>query len=352
MDPWSIAAIVGLVVAGKKFSDDDDDPQAPLNVVEKPLNCPDKTINNQYYDLHSLDTRIITPEVGRRLGGGINLPPKCEIPSLQDRKPQLPFGQPVYNLYGRENVTNKMNNLQPIEKQNIGPGLGVAADVPATGGFQQFFRVLPNNPNDERLIQLPGTNGGPSDPVVKTGSTVIGDLTQFPDKVYTYEPTQNSGQGQGGVLRGPESRPEWVKLYKPTNRQQTGSRENGDDVQYGTSQYNVYQPYGDMSAKESTWKALPRITDNRSKPDREGNGQRMNVRADPLDAGGLVSNLRREYETNEPGPINGTRFQQYKDAEFYKLNEFKSTPNPLAGNLNLAKDILKGNQFAVPAFSA
>jgi hypothetical protein len=352
MDPWSIAAIVGLVVAGKKFSDDDDDPQAPLNVVEKPLNCPDKTINNQYYDLHSLDTRIMTPEVGRRLGGGIEFPPKCEIPSLQDRKPQLPFGQPVYNLYGRENVTNKMNNLQPIEKKNIGPGLGVAADVPATGGFQQFFRVLPNNPNDERLIQLQGTNGGPSDPVVKNGSTVIGDLTQFPDKVYTYEPAQNSGQGQGGVLRGPESRPEWVKMYKSTNRQQTGSRENGDDVQYGASQYNVYQPYGDMSAKESTWKALPRITDNRSKQDREGNGQRMNVRADPLDAGGLVSNLRREYETNEPGQVNGTRFQQYKDAEFYKFNEFKSTPNPLADNLNLAKDILKGNQFAVPAFSA
>jgi hypothetical protein len=349
MDPWSIAAIVGLVVAGKKFSDDDDH-QAPLSLKEEPLNCPDKTINNQYYDLHSLDNRIITPDVGRRLGGDIMLPPKCEIPSLQDKKPQLPFGQPVYNLYGRENITNKMNNLQPIEKQNIGPGLGVAADVPSTGGFQQFFRVLPNNPNDERLIQLPGNMGGPSNPVVKGGSTVTGQLTQFPEKLYTYEPTQNSGQGQGGALRGQESRPEWVKLYKPTNRQQTGSRGDKDDLQYGTSQYNVYQAYGDLST-ESKWKALPRITDNRSKQDREGNGQRMNVRADPMDAGGLVTNLRREYDTNEPSAPDGSRFQQYKDAEYYKLNEFKSTSNPLAGNLDLAKDILRGNQFAVPPLS-
>lgn len=346
MDPWSIAAIVGLVVAGKKFSNDED-PQAPLST--QPEKCPDKT-PNQFYNFHSLDSRIITPDIGRRLGSDINIPPKCEIPSLQDKKPQLPFGQPVYNLYDRENISNKMNNLQPVERKNIGPGLGVAADVPAAGGFQQFFRVLPNNVNEERLIQLSGTTGGPSDPVVKNGSTMTGKLTQFPEKLYTYEPTQNSGQGQGGALRGQESRPEWVKMNRYTNRAQTGYRGDDDNLQYGVSQYNVYQPYADQSDK-STWKALPRITDNRSKSDRAGNGQRMNVRADPLDAGGLVTNLRREYETNEPGPVDGTRFQQYKDVDFYKLNEFKSAPNPWTDNLTIAKDILKGNQFAIPPLS-
>ena len=347
MDPWSIAAIVGLVVAGKKFSDDDD-PQAPLS-ISKNEKCPDKT-TNQFYDFYSLDNRNITPDVGRRLGGNIIFPPKCEIPSLQDRKPQLPFGQPVYNLYDRENISNKMNNLPPIERKNVGPGLGVSADVPAAGGFQQYFRILPNNVNDERLIQLPGNTGGPSDPVVKSGVSVTGSLTQFPEKLYTYEPAQNSGQGQGGILRGMESRPEWVKTKRSTNRQQTGARGEEDDLQYGPSQYNVYQAYGDLSTG-STWKAQPHITDNRSKEDRAGNGQRMNVRADPLDAGGLVTNLRREYETNEPGVPNGQRFQQYKDADFYKLNEFKSTPNPWTDNLTLAKDILKTNQFAVPPLS-
>lgn len=347
MDPWSIAAIVGLVVAGKKFSDDEN-PQDPLNVSQN-NKCPDRNPYEHRSDY--LETRNLNPMIGRRIGD-IVLPPKCEIPSLQDRKPQIPFGQPVYNLYNRENISNKMNNLQPIERKNVGPGLGIAADVPAAGGFQQYFRVLPNNVNEERLVQLPGTSGGPSDPVVKNGSTMTGKLTQFPEKLYTYEPTQNNGHGQGGVLRGMESRPEWVKLYKSTNRQQTGSRGEEDDIQYGPSQYNVYQAYGDQSmSSNSTWKALPRITDNRSKEDRAANGQRMNVRADPIDAGGLVTNLRREYETNEPGPPNGERFQQYKDADYYKLNEFKSVPNPWTDNLTLAKDILKSNQFAVPPLS-
>ncbi len=348
MDPWSIAAVVGLVLAGKKFSGDDDDPQAPLSMA--PEKCPEKIPRE--HDLDYMDQRIMNPSIGRRLGD-ITLPPKCEISSLQDRKPQLPFGQPVYNLYSRENISNKMNNLQPIERKNIGPGLGVSADVPATGGFQQYFRVLPNNVNDERLIQLQGTSGGPQDPVVKQGGNTFGSLTQFPVKTYTYQPTQNSGQGQGGALRGQEERPEHIKTERPTIRQQTGYRSENDDIQYGPSQYNVYQPYGDLSSSgtDGAFKQLPRITNNRSKFDREGNGQRMNVRADPLDAGGLVTNLRREYETNEPGAPNGTRFQQYKDAEFYKLNEFKSIPNPWTSDLTLAKDILKNNPIAVQPLS-
>lgn len=345
MDPWSIAAIVGLVVAGKKFSDDD--PQAPLGTFTKEQKtCPDR--NPYEHTSDYLESRNINPMIGRRIGD-IVLPPKCEIPSLQDRKPQLPFGQPVYNVYDRENISNKMNNLQPIERKNVGPGLGISADVPAAGGFQQYFRILPNNVNDERLIQLPGNTGGPSDPVVKSGVSVTGRLTQFPEKLYTYEPSQNSGQGQGGVLRGMESRPEWIKTKRSTNRQQTGARGEEDDLQYGPSQYTVYQAYGDLSG--STWKSLPHITDNRSKEDRAANGQRMNVRADPLDAGGLVTNLRREYETNEPGVPNGQRFQQYKDTDYYKLNEFKSVPNPWTDNLKLAKDILKTNEFAIAPLS-
>jgi hypothetical protein len=79
----------------------------------------------------------------------------------------------------------------------------------------------------------------------------------------------------------------------------------------------------------------------------------MNVRADPLDAGGLVTNLRREYVTNEPGVPDGSRSQQYMNAEFYKFNEFKSTPNPLSteNTLGLARNVLKNNPLAIPALS-
>lgn len=348
MDPWSIAAIVGLVFAGQKLSKEDEVPSDLLSVSE-PGGCPTDR-NPRDHQLDFLETRNITPDIGRRIGD-IVLPPKCEIGSLQDKKPQLPFGQPVYNLYDRELISNKMNNLQPIERKNIGPGLGVDSNVPATGGFQQYFRILPNNVNDERLIQLPGNTGGPVDAVVKNGAGVIGKLTQFPEKLYTYQAPANSGQGQGGALRGPEARAEYIKTARPTIRQETGYRVDADDIQYGPSQYNVYQPYSDNSGPSTTFKQLPRITDNRSKEDRSGNGQRMNVRADPLDAGGLVTNLRREYETNEPGAPNGSRFQQYIDTQYYKLNEYKSTPNPWTGNLSLAQSVLKNNPIAIPPLS-
>lgn len=344
MDPWSIAAVVGLVYAGKKLSDEDQ-PEL-LRVSEKA--CANR--NPREHDLDFMETRNITPDIGRRIGD-IVLPPKCEVGNLQDKQVQLPFGQPVYNLYDRENISNKMNNVPPIERRNVGPGLGVRADVPSTGGFQQYFRVLPNNPNDERLIQLDGTYGGPQDPIVKSGVSMTGNITQFPNKTYTYDPVQNSGQGQGGVLRGQEGRPEYIKTLRTTIRQETGFRTQDDDLQYGPSQYMVSQPYSDNS-QSSTFKQLPRLTDNRSKPDRGGNSQRMNVRADPLDAGGVVTNLRREYETNAPGAPNGTRFQQYVQNQYYKFNEVKSTANPWANNLSLAKDVLKNNPVAVRPLSA
>lgn len=356
MDPWSIAAIVGLAFAGQKLSREEEmDEEPSVLLSNKPAldedRCPDKS-TNQFYSFYSMDPRNITPDIGRNIDSNFQLPPKkCEIPSLQDRKPQLVHGQPVYNLYDRQGVSNKMNNLQPIERKNVGPGLGVDSGVPATGGFQQFFRVLPNNPNDERLIQLAGNMGGPVDAVVKGAPAIAGKLTQFPEKTYTYEPAQNSGQGQGGALRGEEGRPEWIKMNRPTIRDQTGYRGNEDDIQYGTSQYMVYQGYADLSSSESTWKKLPHVTNNRSKEDRAGNGQRMNVRADPLDAGGLVTNLRREYRTDEPGPLNGTRFQQYKGADFYRFNELKTYLNPQSDNLSLAKDILKNNPIAIKPLS-
>ncbi len=350
MDPWSIAAIVGLVFAGQKLSKEDEEPSELLSVKDTGVACRQTASNNQYEYRGFLDGRAIqNPNEGKEFGT-IRFPPKCEIGSLQDKEPQLPFGQPVYNFYDREPLTNKMNNLQPIERRNVGPGLGVDSSVPATGGFQQYFRVLPNNVNDERLIQLPGNTGGPIDAVVKNGAGIIGKLTQFPEKLYTYQAPANNGQGQGGALRGPEARADYVKTARPTIRQETGYRVDDDDLQYGPSQYNVYQAYSDNSSA-GHFKQLPRITDNRSKEDRSGNGQRMNVRADPLDAGGLVTNLRREYETNEPGVPNGTRFQQYIDTQYYKLNEYKSTQNPWTGNLSLAQSVLKNNPIAIPPLS-
>jgi hypothetical protein len=347
MDALSIAAVLGLVVAGRNLSADqppyDDTKKTPLLAQAQ---CPQR--NPRDHSMDFMGQQNLNPDVGRRIGSTI-LPPKQEIHSLQvQNQVQLPFGQPVYDTSNRQNVSNKMNNLAPIARMNIGPGLGVGPNVPATGGFQEYFRVLPNNPNDEYLIGLRGNMGGPANPIVKGGATVTGALTHFPEKVYHRDPVQNSGHGQGGSLHGPEGRPEYIKTERQTIRAQTGFRQSCDDVQYGQSSYFVKQPYADLST-ESTFKQLPHISDNRSKPDRTGNGQKMNVRADPLDAGGIVTSLRRENETNEPGPPNGTRFQMYTCPDFYKFNEIKTDTqnNPWASNLSLAKDVLSKNAYAI-----
>jgi hypothetical protein len=252
---------------------------------------------------------------------------------------------PVYNLYNRENVSNKMNNLNPggMAKQ-VGPGLGIGPNVAAAGGFQQFFRVLPNNPNDERLVQLNGNMGGPADQVVKNGGTVMGDVTHFPTKTYTRDPIQSRAQGQGGQVTGPESRPEFTKTSRTTIRQETGHRVEGDNLEFGVAQYNVYQPYGDMGGNRQ----LPRLTDNRSKFDRKGNGQRMNVTGDPESRIGVTSNLRRDLPTDPMGaPAPVVVQQRYVDALYYDLNELKAQANPYTDRLSIGKETLSTNPYAI-----
>lgn len=50
----------------------------------------------------------------------------------------------------------RRNNETPVEKQRVGPGIGLDYSVPAAGGFQQFTRILPNNVSDYKANQLEG----------------------------------------------------------------------------------------------------------------------------------------------------------------------------------------------------
>lgn len=343
MDPWSIAAVVGLIFAGKKFSSDED-PAGDRNELKGADEPGNLYRNPRDHAVDFMDPLNVTPDIGRPIGD-IRLKPKNEIGSLQDVRPQLPFGMPVYTAYNRENISNKMNNLNPGGMPvHVGPGLGVGSNVAAVGGFQQFFRILPNNPNDERLVQLKGNTGGPVDSVVKNGGTVMGELTQFPSKTYTHDPVKSRAGGQGGVLTGPESRPEFTKTLRTTIRQETGSRE-GDNLEFGVAQYNVYQAFGDMGGARK----LARSTDNRSNPDRMANAGRMNVTGDPESRIGLTSNLRRDLPTDHMGaPAPGPVIQQrYVDAMYYDLNELKSQKNPTTERLSIAKEVLVNNPYAI-----
>lgn len=48
------------------------------------------------------------------------------------------------------------NNESPVEKIQVGPGLATGYSVPATGGFHQYTRILPNNVNSYKANQLEG----------------------------------------------------------------------------------------------------------------------------------------------------------------------------------------------------
>ena len=45
------------------------------------------------------------------------------------------------------NITSIMNNVAPVEKQYVGPGLNVGTDIASKGGFHDMYRILPNNVN-------------------------------------------------------------------------------------------------------------------------------------------------------------------------------------------------------------
>lgn len=355
MDPLALAAVVGLVFAGQRFSQDA--PPATTGTQAPPPHQITKgDLIQANTNFAQQDAQMQVRRDSGRSFQGFEFGAKREVPAFGDVDPRanrMPFGQPVYDLYNRQNVSNKMNNLQPIERKNVGPGLGVGANVPAIGGFQQFFRVLPNNVNEEKLVTLPGGKG-PADALVKQGGTQAGQgfingvmsHQAKATKTWTRAPAQNQGQGQGGRLLAHEGRPDNIKTRKTTNRQETGQR--GDTLEFGPGQWNVYLPYNSLTDRE-----LPHSTGNRVNPDRAGNPGRMNVRGDPQGQGGTATNLRAESVPVPVPHMNGSRFQNYKPAEMYKMNQAKANANPLAGPsaLGVAQDVLKSNPIALPPLS-
>ena len=171
MDPLALAAVVGLVFAGKTLAEGKEK-SAPSPVkpttTKPPLNRRDIDMmaDSVGHRADAFDLRNTNPNFGRRINDW-RLQPKDAVPNLQDVTPtnsRFPYGQPVYDLYNREYITNKQNNLSPLEQpMRIGPGLGVGPDVLAAGGFHDYFRALPTNINEERLTTLEGREG-PSNP--------------------------------------------------------------------------------------------------------------------------------------------------------------------------------------------
>jgi len=350
MDPVALAAIVGLVFVGKTLSDPKSSapPATRKPITQKDL---DKAATGQGEHLGDFfDQRPGNPNKGARIGDW-RLAPKQTVTGIQDissNTSKMPYGQPVYDLYNRQFVTNIQKNLAPTgQPMTVGPGLGLAPDVPAGGGFQDYFRALPVNMNEERLTTLPGGEG-PPDAVVKSGGAAyIGNITHEAksSKTAYRAPAAYGGGGARGALTGAAGRPNHVKAKRMTIRAETGLRT--DTLSTGTAQYKVNLPYGN-----ATDKSLTRGTGNRSNADRAGNPGRMNVRNDPVNQVGAMSATRAESIPLQLGPVGPTTnrpSQGYKAPEFDKLNELKGNRNPYASptSLDIAIQQLEKNPYAL-----
>lgn len=58
--------------------------------------------------------------------------------------------KPELDRYNDYTTNCRHHNVGPVEKQYVGPGLGIDPSVSATGGFHQQFRIMPDNVNGYR----------------------------------------------------------------------------------------------------------------------------------------------------------------------------------------------------------
>lgn len=372
-DPLSIAAIIGLVFAGKKLSEQREEvPREPVVKIVKPDFDNRTMITNSMAGSFNSDPGLSSYGVTRR--------EKYEQPNFADVKPNASrevFGSATVDFRDRPWVSGQMNNLAPSEKIQVGPGLGVDPSVPAIGGFQQVYRVLPNNVGAYRLTQLPGRIG-PAGDITGGAPAVVGLLSHNrPEKTAFLPdrrgPIPSRAQGQGGSLNGVEVRGEYEKGKRPTNRSETGlrndtlstapaksfvsglqmsqdpTRNKGDlnNDQFGHFDNPSPGIHSFVGAYDKTANDI-RVADKRGQMDRAGNGGRMNVRASPLNQGGLLTSVRAESKCQPIQARSGGWTQQYVPIAFQDNNDKKGNLNPYASNLglNTAARQLQSNPLA------
>ncbi len=369
-DPISLMAVAGLVYAGRTLSTKSV-PPPPKEIFEPPpvVKAPVEIVNNNFEPV-------------------IDRPQKREMESFGDiTMQQRSGGQEILNMRNRMYDQGRMNNLSPVEKQLVGPGLGVGADTPAVGGYQQMFRVNPVNVGEYRLTTLPGRSGPAAD-ITGGRSAVVGELTHNKPETTSHLPSRRpvmAGRAQG--MSGVVPRNEHEKTKRTTNRSETGLRQDGlgfngakrfisaqtvsqdptrfksdrNDAQY--SYYNQVQPgitnfrgaYTNTAAAHVTAKTNEELMrygfrpeDRRGKPNRMGNAGRMNVRESALKQGGALTAVRSD-TTRIDGRVNaanGGWTQQYKQKSFHQFNAYKGNANPNTQTLDIAKRQLQNNPLA------
>ena len=367
-DPISLMAIAGLVFTGRNLSTKSQ--PAKVSVDDTP------TLKN--------------PEINE----SNNFQPTNEVPRKREMEnfgditmQQRSGGQEILNMRNRMYDHGRMNNLSPIEKQLVGPGLGVDPSVPAVGGFQQTFRVNPINVGEYRLTTLPGRSGPAAD-VTGGRSATVGQLTHNKPDTTAFLPSRRptmAGRAQG--MSGVVPRNEHEKTKRTTNRSETGLRNDGlgfngakrfisaqtmsqdptrfksdrNDEQYTYTNrpapgiHSYHGAYTQSAASQVTAKTNEELMrygfrpeDRRGKPNRMGNAGRMNVRESALKQGGALTAVRTD-TTRVDGRVNaanGGWSQNYQQKPFHQFNSYKGNANPNTRDLGIAKRQLQNNPLA------
>ena len=360
-DPISIITIAGLAYIGKKLSEPRKglDYSVPEEKVEDDMPPPQEDFAKQEDPLLRMPDR------------------KTEVVNFGDIAPQSRSnGNEILNMRNRMYDAGRMNNLSPIEKQMVGPGLGLGPEVPAFGGHQQLFRVNPENVGAYRLTTLPGRSGPAAD--IKGGRRgIAGELAHNRPEKTAFLPARRpvtAGRAQGMSAVIPRGEHEHTKRL--TNRSETGQRDDGlgfsgakriisagaipqdptrnkkdgNIEQYGYANLpapNIHsfqhgyinapatkigekRTYGTPHTVEELMEYGFRPDDRRGKPNRSGNAGRMNVRAGPLNQGGMPTAARVD-TTRIDGRIsavNGGWTQQYTNDSFHQLNPLQGYDEP------------------------
>jgi hypothetical protein len=388
-DPISIAAVAALVYAGKVLSKKEQ--EAPKFVPKNPVPKPNTMIEVEETD-DDFDFKY-----GASKGlESLEYQNKQEMPSFGEVAPQRrTSGGEILDMRDRLYDQGRMNNLSPVEKQMVGPGLGVSADVPAVGGFQQLYRVMPTNVGEYKLTQLPGrTNHGADTMGGRRG--IVGEVAKNrPERTTDLDARLPVARGRAQGMSAITPRQEHEKTKRTTNRAETGLRTDGlqntpakrftsamtiaqeptrnktdlndgmfahmDNPQPGIhSFYGAYENSAAVqaSASRDDNAALMRYgfrpEDRRGQANRMPNRGRMNVRESPVKQGGQLTSVRMD-QTRVDGrvnPMNGAWMQQYKNADYHQFNPYKGKENPYATpeSLNTTRKQLANNPFAQQSF--
>ena len=374
-DPISLAAIAGLIFAGRSLSTKSVPEPVPVQQT-----IPQEPQNTYENDFSEFTERDFEPRV--------EVPQKKEMESFADISlQQRSGGQEILNMRNRMYDSGRMNNLSPIEKQMVGPGLGIGSDTPASGGFQQMFRVNPINVGEYKLTTLPGRSGPAAD---TTGgrSALIGQLQHNKPDTTAYLPSRlpaMPGRAQG--MSGAVPRASHQKTMRTTNRSETGHRADGlgfngakrfvsaqtmsqdptrfksdrNDQQFAHYSHaapgitNFSGAYATSAAAQITTKNNEELMkygfrpeDRRGKANRMGNKGRMNVRESALKQGGALTAVRTDTSRID-GRVNGANggwTQNYQQKPFHQFNAYKGNENPNSKDLGLAARVLQNNPLS------